>query len=165
MVESEHPAFFLSFAGGQGSGFTSGIGQTVEVGLVGNMQFKGFVFLQQILRELQRQQAGLLGKLAKTLLACLVEQRTTPHEAVVSLLQQHVFLRREFAMMVVDVLDACKKTAVQSYVVGMLCQDGAHLLSQRVEVVVGLGAQHVREHGGYAVQKVVVMVALRVVVA
>ena len=49
MVESEHPAFFLSFAGGQGSGFTSGIGQTVEIGLVGNMQFKGFVFLQQIL--------------------------------------------------------------------------------------------------------------------
>ena len=59
--------------------------------------------------------------------------------------------------------DALKEPGVQSHVVGMLCQQGLHLLCQSVHLVVGLSTEQVEEYGAYPRQQVVVaLVLLRV---
>ena len=151
MVESEHPAFLLAFAGSKSSSLAGCLGKSVEVLFVGDMQLEGFVFLQQVLRELQREQTGLLGEHSQTFLPCFVEQRTATHKPVIGFLQQHVFLRSELPMMFVDVFDACEELAVECHIIGVLGEDGTHLLSQCVEVVVGLGAEHIRKHRRHTV--------------
>ena len=54
-------------------------------------------------------------------------------------------------MMFVDILDACEKLAVECYIVGMFGEYGTHLLSQCVEVIVGLGTEHIRKHRRHTV--------------
>ena len=52
-VERKHPAVLTLFLRGLGSSLTGGVGQSVEIGLVGNMQGEGLVLLQQVLRKLK----------------------------------------------------------------------------------------------------------------
>ena len=59
-------------------------------------------------------------------------------------------------MMPVDILDALKQPGIQPDVVGMLGQDGLHLLCQGIHFVVGLSTQQVEEHGRHPRQQVVV---------
>ena len=124
------------------------------------MQGEGFVLLKQVLRELQRQDAGLLGKLAQLLLACLVEQGTTTHKTVVAVVKQHPLLRCQLAVVTMHILDTLKQLLVQSYVIGMLRQYGLHLLSQSVHLVVGLSTQQVKKHRRHTVQQVVITIRL-----
>ena len=130
------------------------------MGLVGDVQRVGLLLLQEVLRELQPQHRSLLRQLSQPLLALGIEQRTAAHETVVAVVEQHLFLCRQLAMVAVHVLDALKQPLVQPYVVGMLGQDGRHLLRQGVHVVVRLGRQQVEEHCRRAAQQVVVVVLL-----
>ena len=63
-------------------------------------------------------------------------------------------------MVLVHVLHALEQPFVQANVVSVFGQDGAHLLSQGVEVVVGFGAEHARKGVRYAAQQVVVVLTL-----
>ena len=49
-------------------------------------------------------------------------------------------------MVQVYLTDALEEPGVQSYVVGMLCQDGLHLLCQSIHLVIGLCTQQVEEY-------------------
>ena len=52
-VEREHPALLALLLSGKCCGIARRIGQSVQLFLVGDMQCKGFVFFQQVLRKLQ----------------------------------------------------------------------------------------------------------------
>ena len=163
-VEREHPTFQSALAGLHSGSLTCRVGQSVELCLVGDMQGEGFVLLQQVLRELQRQHRGLLGQLSQALLACLVEQCTATHKAVVAVVQQAFLLGSQLTVMAVHVLDALKESRVQSDVVGMLRQYGLYLLSQCVHLVVGLSREQVEEHRAHAVEQIIVAFGLVVLV-
>ena len=64
MVECEHPAFLLALAGSESSSFAGSLRKSVKVLFICDMQLECLVFLQQVLRELQREQTGLLGELS-----------------------------------------------------------------------------------------------------
>ena len=173
-VERENPAVLTLFPGRLRSSLTCRFGQSVELFLIGDVQFESLVFLQQVLRELQREQAGLLGEMAQAFLVFVAEQRTTSHKTVVAVAQQHfLFGRQRFGVqlsaiglrftpkiIVINPLDALEKRLVEHHVVFVLREDGSQLLRELVELVVGFGAEHVREHGRYAVEQVVIVFAL-----
>ena len=138
-VEREDPAFESLFLGRHGSSLASGLGQTFEVGLIGNMQGERLVLLQHVLRELQTQHRGFLGKLAQALLAFGIEKGTAAHESVVAVVEEHFLLRREFAMVTMHILDALEEPLVKADIVGVLREDRTHLLGQSLHLVVGLG--------------------------
>ena len=127
------------------------------------MQRERLILLQQVLRELQRKQTCLLREVAQTFLAFVVEQRTATHEAVVAVVEQHLLLGSQLAMVFVHVFDALEEALVQLHVVGVLCEYRAHLLRQSVEFVAGLGTEHTREYGRHAREQVVVILAVLVV--
>ena len=145
-VEREHPTLKTVFLSRLGSSLAGGIRQSVELCLVGDVQGVSLLFLQQVLRELQREHGGLLCELAQTFLACSVEQSTAAHETVVAVVEKHLLLRRQATVMAMNVLDAFEEAFVETKVIGMLRQNGAHLLCQRIHIVIGLGRQQVEEH-------------------
>ena len=119
------------------------IRKTVQLGLVCYMQCICFVFLEQVLRELQGEHACLLGELAQLLLAFLIEQGTAAYKTIIACIEQHLFLGIQLAVgMVVYELDAFEEFLVQGDIVGMLGKDGAHLLCQGFHLVAGLCAHH-----------------------
>ena len=160
IVQRKHPTFEITLTGSLCSSLAGRFGQSVELSLIGQVQRIGLLLLQQVLRELQTQHRGLLRQLAQTGLSLSVEQRTATHKAVVAIIQQHLLLRRQTAVVTMHVLDALKQPLVQPYVVGVLRQDGRHLLCQRIHLVVGLRTQQVEEHARRTRQQVVVVVLL-----
>ena len=58
-IECKDPALLFLLFRSQGSSFASSIGQSLQLRFVGNMKCIGFIFLQQILRELQAQHRSL----------------------------------------------------------------------------------------------------------
>ena len=66
-------------------------------------------------------------------------------------------------MVFVHVLNAFEKPFVQPHVVGVLGENGAHLLCQRIEFVVGFCAEHARKNIRHAVKQVVIVVSVLVV--
>ena len=128
------------------------------------MQGERLVFLQEVLRELQSEYRGFLRELAQTFLACCIEQGTAAHETVVTVVEQHLLLRRQLAVMTVYVFDALKKPFVETDIVGVLRQDGTHLLCQSIHLVGGLCRQQVEEHAADTRQEVVVAVVVFLVV-
>ena len=66
-------------------------------------------------------------------------------------------------MVFVHVLNAFEKLFVQSHVVGVLGENGAHLLRQSIEFVVRFCAEHARKNIRHAVKQVVIMVSVFVV--
>ena len=163
-VEREHPSLQLALLGGHGCSLDGCLGQSVELFLVGDVEREGFVLLQQVLRELEREHRGLLGEFPQFFLSLFVEQCSATHESVVAVVEQHFLLGRQFAVMHVHILHALEKLLVQPYVVGMLGQYGLHLLSQGLHLVVGLGTEQVEEHRGDALQQVVVALFVVLVV-
>ena len=142
-VEGEDPSFLLLFLGILLGCSNGSLGQSVELSLVGDMQLEGFVFLEQVLRELQGEHACLLGELAQLLLAFLIEQGTAAYKTIIACIEQHLFLGIQLAVgMVVYELDAFEEFLVQGDIVGMLGKDGAHLLCQGFHLVAGLCAHH-----------------------
>ena len=142
-VEGEDPSFLLLFLGILLGCSNGSLGQSVELSLVGDMQLEGFVFLEQVLRELQGEHACLLGELAQFLLAFLIEQGTAAYKTIIACIEQHLFLGIQLAVgMVVYELDAFEEFLVQGDIVGMLGKDGAHLLCQGFHLVAGLCAHH-----------------------
>lgn len=139
------------------SRFADGIGKSVELGLVGDIEFEGLVLLQQILREDETQSAGLLRELPQPLLALLIEEGTAAHETVVALLQEHTLLGSELAVMVVDILYAGEELWIQTDVVGVARENWTHLLSQSLEVVVALSTEQIEEYRRHTVEEVVVV--------
>ena len=140
-IERNHPTLASVFLCRHGRSFASRLGQPVKVVFIGQVQLKRLVLLQYILRELQRQQAGLLCKLSQLGFPVLVKQRAAAHKSVVAVVEQPLFLRRQFAVMLIHLFRAFKKLPVQRNVVGMFREQGAHLLSQLVQLVVGLCAE------------------------
>ena len=128
------------------------------------MQCKCLVLLQQVLRELQSQHRCLLSQLAQALFASSIQQCTATHKSVVAVVQQHLLLGRQLAVMQVHVLNAFKQFLVQTYIVGMLGQYRTHLLCQRIHIVVGLGRQKIKEHRRHATQQIVVSILILLVV-
>ena len=114
------------------------------------MQSESFVLLEKVLRELERQHACLLRQLAQFLLTLVVEKSAAAHEAVVAVIEKHLLLGCQLAMMFIHVLDAFEESLVELHVVGVLREDGAHLLRQFVQLVAGFGAEHARESGGHS---------------
>ena len=112
------------------------------------MQGESLVLLEKVLRELERQHASLLRQLAQFLLTLVVEKSTAAHEAVIAVVEKHLLLGCQFAMMLVYVLDALEESLVELHVVGVLRENGAHLLRQFVQFVASFGAEHARESGG-----------------
>ena len=146
-VEREHPTLLALCLSLGGSSLASRIGQSVEIGLVCDMQGIGLVFLEQVLRELQTQHASLLSELTQAFLSFLVEQGTTAHKAVVTVVEQALLLLRQQTMVTVYVLHTPKEFFVEAHIIGMLREDGLHLLCQGVHLVVGLGTQQIEEDG------------------
>lgn len=137
-----HPSFSCSLAFCSAAAMAV-VGQSVELSLVSDMQLEGFVFLEQVLRELQGEHACLLGELAQLLLAFLIEQGTAAYKTIIACIEQHLFLGIQLAVgMVVYELDAFEEFLVQGDIVGMLGKDGAHLLCQGFHLVAGLCAHH-----------------------
>ena len=66
--------------------------------------------------------------------------------------------------MAVYILDTLEQARIQSHIIGMLCQDGLHLLCQSIHLVIGLSRQQVEEHRADAVQQVVVALAFLLLV-
>ena len=64
-----------------------GFGQSVELFFVGEVEGEGFIFFQQILRELQCQPAGLFGEGSELFFSGIVEQGTAAHKAVVAVFE------------------------------------------------------------------------------
>ena len=160
IVEREHPTLLALLLGSQCCRFAGRLGQSVQQGLVGDVQRVGLVFLQQVLRELQREHRGLLRQLAQPFLASLVEQCTGAYESLVAVVQQLFLLGSQSAVVQMHVAYPLKQPWVQPYVVGVLRQDGLHLLSQCVHLVVRLCRQQVEEHRAHAAQQVVVALVL-----
>ena len=154
-VERENPALLAVFLRRLCRCFASRFGQSVELVFVGDMQFECLVFLQQILRELQREQAGFLGELAQAFLALVVQQRTTAHKTVVAVPQQHfLFGRQRFGVQsrlrkiipeirIIHLLDSLKQRSVEHNVILVLRENRAHFLRQIVQIVVGFGVEHI----------------------
>ena len=163
-VERKHPALLLLLLRSQGSSLTSRVGQTVELSLICDMQRKGLVLLQQILRELQTEHRSLLRQLAQSLLTSGIQQRTTAHKTIVAVVEQHLLLRRQLPMMPMHILDPLKQFLVQADVVRMLRQDRTHLLRQRIHFVVGLGREQIEEHRRGTSQQIIVMIAVLLVI-
>ena len=98
--------------------------------------------------------------MAQTGFPFLVEQCTASHESLVAVVEQHLFLWCQPAVMQVHLANALKQLWVQPHVVGVFGQYRLHLLCQRVHVVVGLSRQQVEEYRRNPVQQVVVAIAL-----
>ena len=150
IVECEEPALLVGLFGCKRSCFASCSGQTVELLLVSNVECESLVFLQQVLRKLQRQHAGFLCELAQTLFALVVEQRTAAYKSVVAVVEKHLLLGGKLAMVFVYIFDALKQASVELHVVGVLCENRAEFLRQLVQFVACLGAEHARENGRHA---------------
>ena len=150
IVEREEPALLLCLLSSESRRFACRFGQSVELCFVCNVQRERLVLLQQVLRELQREQTCLLREVAQALLSLVVEQRTAAHETVVAVVEQHLLLGGQLAMVLVYVLDALEETLVKLHVVGVLCEYRTHLLRQSIQLVASLGAEHAREHGRHA---------------
>ena len=84
--------------------------------------------------------------MTELLFPLLVKERTAAHESLVAVFQQAFLLGGEFSVMSVHCLVSLEELFVESHIVGMLCEDGLYLLSQRIHLVVGLGAKQVEEH-------------------
>ena len=163
-IEREHPSLLSRLPCGLCGCFDGGVGQSGQVFPVGEMQLEVLVLLEQVLRELQREHAGLLREFSQFLLVLVVEQGSASGEPFKLHLQQPLFLLGEIAVMVVYIFDFLKEPFVQPYVVGVLGQDGLHLLCQGVHLVVGLGAEQVEEDGRHTREQVVVPLGLVVLV-
>ena len=162
-IQGEHPSLLSHLLRCQGGGFTGCLRQSVQLCLVGDVQVECLVLLQQVLRELQAQHGGLLRQFPQFLFSCLVEQGTATYESLVAVVEQHLLLGSQLAVVQVYLADSLKQAWVQPYIVGMLCQDGLYLLCQRIHLVVGLSTQQVEEHGAHARQQVIVaLILLRV---
>ena len=161
-IEGEHPSLELALTGLLGSSVDGGLGQPVELGGICDVEHEVLVLLQQVLRELQAQQRCLFSEGTQAVLLVLREQGATAYEAFVAVVKEPLLLRRQTAMMAMHILHTLEELLVEAHVVGMLRQDGAHLLCQGVHLVVGLGREEIEEHGRHTVEQVVV--ALRVVV-
>ena len=159
-VEGEYPTLKAAFLGSDGCRLACRVGQTVKVFLVNDVQGIGFVGLEQVLRELQRQHAGLLSELAQSFLSLFIEQSTAAYKTVVAVVQQSFLLIGQAAVVPVHGLDALKQLAVEPHVVGMFRQYGLQLLGQCIHLVVGFCTQQIEEHGGYPRQQVVVAVVV-----
>ena len=59
IVECENPTLFASFLCRLSGSLAGGLRQAIELCLIGDVQFVGLVFLQEVLRELQGKDAGL----------------------------------------------------------------------------------------------------------
>ena len=162
-IQSKDPSVELSFLGCEPCCLDSRLRQSVELLLVGDMQGEGFCLLQQVLRELQGEHAGLLAELAQPFFSLIVEQCTTANVAIVAVVEQTFLLGCQSAMRAMNGLDAFEETAVEPNVIGMLGQDGLHLLRQGVHFIISLSREHIEKHVRDALQQVVV--ALRFVVA
>ena len=150
IVECEEPSLLVSLFGCKGGSLAGRFRQTVELLLVSNVECESLVLLKQVVRELQRQHACLFSQLAQTLLALVVEQCTAAYESVVAVVEKHLLLGGQFAMVFVYVFDALKQASVELHVVGVLGQDRAEFLRQLVQFVACLGAEHAREYGRHA---------------
>ena len=102
--------------------------------------------------------------MAQTLLAGGIEQRTAPHETVVAVVEQHLLLRRQFAVMAVHILDTFEQLFVQTDIIRMFRQDRTHLLRQGIHLIVRLCREQVEEHRRDTTQQVVVVIAVFLVV-
>ena len=161
IVECENPAFLIFFLGCMFSGSDGCFWQTFELRLVCDVKGERLVLLQQVLRELQGEHAGILGELAQFLLSFLVEEGTAAYESVVAGFEQHLLFCIQFTVrMVVNKLDALEEFLVQCDVVGMLGEDRAHLLCQFLHLVAGLCTHHARKYVRYSAQQIVIMFAL-----
>ena len=145
-IQCEYPSLQSLLLGCQGCCFAGCLRESVELCLVGDVQLEGLILLQQVLRELQGEHGSLLRQLAQPGLSCFVEQGTRAHKPLVAVVEEHLLLWRQLTMMQVYLADALKELGVQSYVVGVLCQDGLHLLCQRIHLVIGLCTQQVEEY-------------------
>ena len=164
-VEGDDPALLALLAGSRGSSLAHGLGQSAEVGLVAEVELEGLGGLAQVLRELQRQTAGLLRQLAEAVLAYLVEQRATADEGLVALAQQRLLLGGEGTVVGLHLLQTLEDARIEADVVGVLGQQRTHLLRQRLHLLVALGGEEVEEHATDAPEEVVVVLRMVVVVA
>ena len=157
-IQCEHPSLHSVFLGSSGSSLARRFGQSVEVLLVGDVQLERLVLLEQVLRELQREHARLFGQPAQLLLVLVVEQRSAPHESVVAVVEQPLFLGCQSPVVVVYGLDSLEEFLVEPHVVGVFRQDWLYLLRQGIHLVIRLRAEQIEEYGGDPRQQVVISV-------
>ena len=94
-LECEHPSFLTSAFGFFFRCIDGTLGQTFQICLVRDVQCKGILVLQLVLRELQGEDSQFGCELAIGLLVFFLQIGTIPHETVVAGLEQHPLLLRE----------------------------------------------------------------------
>ena len=87
--------------------------------------------------------------MAQTFLAGFVEQGTTAHESLIAVVEKHLLLGCQLAVVQVYLTDALKEFRIQPHVIGVLRQDGLYLLRQGIHLVVRLGTEQVEEYRRY----------------
>ena len=117
-------------------------GQSVEVGLVRNLEHEVVVLGQQVAAEADGHARQLLVNLLEPFLLGRVEQRAAAHEAVVGLLQQAALLgvKAELGAPVIDRLDAGEELLVEQNPVVVGREQRQRLLLDGLHPLVGLGA-------------------------
>ena len=155
-IQGEHPSLQSALLGLKGSGLAHALRQTVQVFLLSQVQGVGLTVLAQVLRELQTNHAAFLVHLAQKGLAFLVEEGTALHESLIYVVEEHLLLGGEAAVVKMHILDALKEGLVQGHVVGVLGEQRLNLLGKGVHLVRRLGTQQGEEYGRDTVEKTIV---------
>ena len=163
-VECKHPPFLALLLRFVGSRLASGLWQSVQLGLIRNVQGKCLVLLQHVLRELQSQHSSLFCELTQSFLASGIQQSATPHKPVVAVVQQHLLLRRQCAVMMIHILDTFEEPFVQSDIIGMLGEYRTQFLCQGIHLVVGVSTQQIEEYTRHLRQQVIISLVVLIVV-
>ena len=128
------------------------------------MQGEGFVFFQEVLRELESEHGNLFCQLTEALLTSSIEQGTITYKTVVAVVEQHLLLRRQLTVVTMHIFDALKEFLIETDIIGMFRQNRTHLLRQGIHLVVGLCREQVEEYGADTIQQIVVVFAILPVV-
>ena len=155
-VEGDDPSCEAALLCGCGGLFNLTFGQSVQVGLVGEVEEEGVGGLDVVLRELE----GALGEFSldglKSLLGFGSECSARTFKAVIGLLKQHaVFLGKggvdHFGF--IDRLDASEERLILHDVGGMFRQDGRQLFGHGFQFVTSVGRELVVHQRGGALQE------------
>ena len=120
-VQCEHPSLFAHILCRQCRSLACRFWQSVQLSLVGDVQGERLLLLQQVLRKLQAQHRGFLRQLAQSFLASFVQKGTCAHESLVAIVQQHLLLVSQPAVVKVHLAYTLEKSGLQTDVVGVLC--------------------------------------------
>ena len=155
-MERKEPALLARLPGRLCRCLQGRVGQSLEFLGRGDMEREFVGVLELVLLELQRQHAQFLHELAEAHLLVLRERSPVALETLIEVVQQPLILHVKAQALVLDSLDALEVAFVEHDVLGVLREQGLHLLCQRIHLVVGMGTEQVEERRGDPFQGAVI---------